>query len=170
MRKAEAEAAAREAQDAQARRRDELQRRVKLLEAAGFPSTLGTLDRTSVATAHGQAYCRLALACSLHPRLCSDSADDLVPEPELLQRVGLHLLEQATAQRYEEHTEIRTRVSTILESGIPEVHAASEALHSIRVQDVHEIKNMSRLPASCVPVCEAVCVLMGVDCQMIGDP
>ena len=114
--KAEAEAAAREARDARATRQKELQRRIQLLEAAGFPSALGTLDRASVTTPLGQACCRLALACSLWPRLCSDSANDLVPEPELLERIGLHLFEQAelkAAQRQIEITEIEiTKIET----------------------------------------------------------
>lgn len=197
--KAEAEAAAREARDARATRQKELQRRIQLLEAAGFPSALGTLDRASVTTPLGQACCRLALACSLWPRLCSDSAnDDLVPEPELLERIGLHLFEQAelkAAQRqieiteieitkietemaeteikipkqYEEIREIKKRAEGILDTVMPELHAAFEALRSLKMNSIPEIRSLKMMPAQCVPVCEAICALCGIKPQKTVD-
>jgi hypothetical protein len=118
-------------------------------------------------TAHGQACCRLALAFSLVPRLCPDElSDGLVPEPELLQRIGRHLHDQAVQRKADELQEIKARAMAILDTVLPELEAAYGGLNTLRMQDMVEARDFT--PTQCRPVCEAVCVLLEKKPYIVG--
>jgi hypothetical protein len=162
-------------------------RRMQLSEERGPPSDIGdpgsdcALRTTTLAacaewrdqppsvltTAHGQACCRLALAFSLVPRLCPDElSDGLVPEPELLQRIGRHLHDQAVQRKADELQEIKARVMAILDTVLPELEAAYGGLNTLGMQDMVEARDFT--PTQCRPVCEAVCVLLEKKPDIVG--
>lgn len=159
-------------------------RRMQLSEERGPPSDIGdpgsdcALRTTTLAacaewppsvltTAHGQACCRLALAFSLVPRLCPDElSDGLVPEPELLQRIGRHLHDQAVQRKADELQEIKARAMAILDTVLPELEAAYGGLNTLRMQDMVEARDFT--PTQCRPVCEAVCVLLEKKPDIVG--
>ena len=127
-----------------------------------------------VLTALGQAYCRLALASSLNPRLCDDSGDGLVPEPELLRRIGLHSLELAIQRKNQIAQTTRLYAMEILDKAVPKVNAAHLTLQELTLVDMSELKSWlrqprARLPPACLPVCDAVCVLMSLEPQIMKD-
>lgn len=146
------------------------------LDAAGILSALSILatpcatwvDQTSVLTARGQACCRLALAFNLVPRLCPDESPyGLVPEPDLLQHIGRHLLDQAVQRKIRALEDIKARAIEILDRVIPELSAAHDCIRILRKQDMLEARDIT--PKQCRPVCEAVCVLMDKKPQVVGD-
>ena len=138
------------------------------------------MKHASLPTSLGQACCRLALACSLQTRLwCSDSADGddaFVPEPELLQRIGLHLLDQATKQKLGEITEMQGRVTEMLDKAMPDVEAAYKAIDSMGMGGMTELnqalcnRKSGWWTGAMMPLCEAICILHGIKPKMEMDP
>jgi hypothetical protein len=125
------------------------------------------LDQASVLTAHGQACCRLALGFSLVPRLCPDEfPDGIVPEPELLQRIGQHLHDQAIQRKVNKLQEIKSQAIAILDRVLPELEAAYAGIDTLRKQDMLEARDVT--PKQCRPVCEALCVLMDKNPEIVG--